>query len=148
MKAKGWSGQNPPLNFHLNPDKYTSLNSKENKVELKEVPKVKDLLKSNLNQVEDIFLMEKDFLIPEVDKDICLKCGRCYLTCADSGYQAIKFGGELEFPIITDNCTGCSLCFAVCPVPGSLVMVPRKVPFELSRGIEIEEQRFTFSPNK
>jgi len=30
--------------------------------------------------------MEKDMLIPRINEDVCLKCGRCYLACFDSGY--------------------------------------------------------------
>jgi len=30
--------------------------------------------------------MEKDMLVPKINEDVCLKCGRCYLACFDSGY--------------------------------------------------------------
>lgn len=75
------------------------------------------------------------FVIPEFDEDLCVKCGRCYLTCADSGYQAIKFFGTEKIPEATDDCTGCGLCLAVCPVPGALYYVPRKTEYHPSRGI-------------
>ena len=32
-----------------------------------------------------------------IEDDMCINCGKCYMTCNDSGYQAIKFDpvGEL-----------------------------------------------------
>lgn len=37
--------------------------------------------------------------------------------------------------LITEKCTGCALCHAVCPVPGSIEMVPMDIPYKVSRGI-------------
>ena len=31
------------------------------------------------------------FVLPEINNDLCINCGRCYLACLDSGYQAIDF---------------------------------------------------------
>lgn len=47
------------------------------------------------------------------------------MTCLDSGYQAITFDAKTHRPQITQDCTGCGLCFAVCPVPGALLYGPR-----------------------
>ena len=55
-----------------------------------------------------------------ITDDLCVNCGKCYMTCLDSGYQAITFDTKTHKPIITQDCTGCGLCFAVCPVPGAL----------------------------
>lgn len=38
------------------------------------------------------------------------------MACADSGYQAIKFDPETHIPVVTDDCTGCTLCLSVCPI--------------------------------
>jgi len=38
--------------------------------------------------------------------------------------------------ILEEECTGCGLCEAVCPVPGSLNYVPRKTPYKPNRGTE------------
>ncbi len=27
-----------------------------------------------------------DFMVPKINDDKCLECGRCYLACSDSGY--------------------------------------------------------------
>lgn len=47
---------------------------------------------------------------------MCINCGKCYMVCADSGYQAIKFDPETHIPLVTDDCTGCNLCLSVCPI--------------------------------
>ena len=70
-----------------------------------------------------------------VDEDKCINCGKCYMTCNDSGYQAIKFDKNTHIPSITDDCTGCTLCVSVCPIPDCITMVPRKIPYNPSRGI-------------
>lgn len=49
-------------------------------------------------------------------KDLCINCGKCYMTCNDSGYQAINFDPKTHIPHVTDDCTGCTLCLSVCPV--------------------------------
>lgn len=51
------------------------------------------------------------------------------MVCNDSGYQAIKFDAETHLPTITLDCTGCTLCVSVCPVPDCITMVPRVDPY-------------------
>ena len=51
-----------------------------------------------------------------IDLSACIKCGRCYVSCLDAGYQAITLG-EDKLPVVDrSRCTGCSLCQHVCPV--------------------------------
>lgn len=38
--------------------------------------------------------------------------------------------------LVTDKCTGCALCHAVCPVPGAIEMVPMDIEYHVHRGIE------------
>jgi len=132
LRMKGWSGQSPPMKF---------AQQKTEKVkETFKLPTIEDYVGVSLKHLNDIAKMDRDtFLIPEIDEEKCLQCGRCYLTCADSGYQAIKFGGFDKFPVATDDCTGCALCHAVCPVPGALNLVPRKTPYKVNRGVFTED---------
>uniref|UniRef100_A0A6M2E2Y3 dihydropyrimidine dehydrogenase (NADP(+)) n=1 Tax=Xenopsylla cheopis TaxID=163159 RepID=A0A6M2E2Y3_XENCH len=69
-----------------------------------------------------------------IDDDLCINCGKCYMACNDSGYQAIEFGAEDHRPVVTDDCTGCTLCLSVCPVIDCISMVPKKIPHVIKRG--------------
>ena len=66
---------------------------------------------------------------------MCINCGKCYMTCNDSGYQAIKFDANTHLPEVTDDCTGCSLCYSVCPIIDCIEMVPKLGPHKVKRGI-------------
>mmetsp|Transcript_19412 Transcript_19412/g.14086 ORF Transcript_19412/g.14086 Transcript_19412/m.14086 type:complete len:101 (-) Transcript_19412:43-345(-) len=82
-------------------------------------------------------MQKQQSMVPEINEDACLQCGRCYLACSDSGYQAIAFKGYNNFPeIIEKDCTGCSICYAVCPVQDAIFMKPRKTPYTVSRGTQ------------
>lgn len=52
---------------------------------------------------------------PRFDRDTCVGCGRCYVSCADGGHQAIAFSGDRIPRLIGKNCVGCHLCLLVCP---------------------------------
>jgi len=57
-------------------------------------------------------------VVAVIDEDLCINCGKCYMTCNDCGYQAITFDAQTHLPYVTEDCTGCTLCFSVCPVIG------------------------------
>ena len=60
--------------------------------------------------------------ISSIDAELCVGCGRCYVVCRDSGYNAIALG-EDRVPVVDgERCDGCSLCTHVCPVWGCVVM--------------------------
>ena len=63
------------------------------------------------------------------------------MTSLDSGYQAIKFNASTHKPEITPDCTGCGLCFAVCPVPGALIFKDRHLDYSPNRGDEYFQAR-------
>jgi dihydropyrimidine dehydrogenase (NADP+) len=63
-------------------------------------------------------LNNKEQAVALVNEELCINCGKCYMTCNDSGYQAIRFDAETHIPFITDDCTGCTLCVSVCPIIG------------------------------
>ncbi|MTV29335.1 4Fe-4S dicluster domain-containing protein, partial [Nitriliruptoraceae bacterium ZYF776] len=73
-----------------------------------------------------------------IDDDMCINCGKCYMTCNDSGYQAITFDPVTHQPHVTeDDCTGCTLCYSVCPIPECIEMVPRTGPWKApKRGVK------------
>lgn len=57
------------------------------------------------------------------------------MTCNDSGYQAISFDPITHLPLVdNDKCTGCTLCYTVCPIIDCIDMVPRPTPYKPIRG--------------
>jgi len=118
-----------------------------------ESPEKKQKLEINLNEImkkqtdftgkfygfqlennDGLFLLENNIIVHN--------CGKCYLTCNDSGYQAIYFDPKTHIPKIVENeCTGCTLCVSVCPIIDCIEMVPRKEdnPYKPYRGIEFTE---------
>lgn len=53
---------------------------------------------------------------PKVNHDVCIGCGRCVLSCADGGHQALTFNLETRRPqLVGARCVGCHLCRLVCP---------------------------------
>ena len=66
---------------------------------------------------------------PKFDKDACVGCGRCEVSCKDGGHQAIVFDKEVRQPrLIGNKCVGCHLCRLVCPAGaiGLTKRVPKK----------------------
>lgn len=88
-------------------------------------------------------LDNKEQAVALVDEDLCVNCGKCYMTCNDSGYQAILFDAETHIPIVTPDCTGCTLCVSVCPIPDCITMVPRTIPYNPIRGSPVAEDYYT-----
>ena len=66
---------------------------------------------------------------PKFNKDLCVGCGRCQMSCNDGGHQAIIFDAETRQPhLIGNKCVGCHLCRLVCPAGaiGVLNRVPKR----------------------
>ncbi len=85
---------------------------------------VADLIGSalpNLKSFND--LDAKRRVAARIDASLCLACDACRVSCLDSGYQAILRRKDGTYEVNTKKCTGCSLCFHVCPVEGCISMV-------------------------
>ena len=55
-------------------------------------------------------------VFPMRDRELCIGCGRCYVSCLDGGHQAISFDPAERIPRINGkSCVGCHLCLLVCP---------------------------------
>lgn len=53
---------------------------------------------------------------PKFDRNQCIGCGRCYISCYDGGHQALEFDLTGRKPkLIPKQCVGCHLCLMVCP---------------------------------
>lgn len=61
-------------------------------------------------------VLERDtVLFPTFDREKCIGCGRCYISCMDGGHQAITLNSERKPVLNGKNCVGCHLCMVVCP---------------------------------
>ena len=70
-------------------------------------------------------LDRETMVFPKVDRERCIGCGRCYLSCRDGGHQAITFDLDTRQPHIDGTkCVGCHLCRLVCPV-GAMCLTRR-----------------------
>ena len=61
--------------------------------------------------------LDRDTIIyPKFDKELCIGCGRCEVSCSDGGHQAIIFDHDTRRPrLVGTKCVGCHLCRLVCP---------------------------------
>eukprot|EP01132_Coremiostelium_polycephalum_P000374 gene374-471_t len=100
------------------------------------VPALGDLINRAIPRIgrhDDLKRHEQ--VVAIVNEDLCINCGKCYMTCNDTGYQAIKFDSKSHIPNVTDLCTGCTLCTSVCPIPNCITMVKREIPYIPDRGL-------------
>ena len=76
-----------------------------------------DLIGGASGSVVDHQSIERDtILFPVFLHDLCIGCGRCYVSCQDGGHQAIVFDPDTRKPRLNGkNCVGCHLCRLVCP---------------------------------
>ena len=60
--------------------------------------------------------LERDTVVfPSFNRERCIGCGRCVISCDDGGHQALHLN-ENRCPVLNGkNCVGCHLCILVCP---------------------------------
>jgi dihydropyrimidine dehydrogenase (NAD+) subunit PreA len=89
-------------------------------MERMEFESVKDMVGIVLNKIVAHNDLSRHKVFADFDQDLCIKCGKCFLACEDSGFQAITIG-TLGYPEIDENvCDGCGLCVALCPIEGCM----------------------------
>ncbi|XP_022247130.1 dihydropyrimidine dehydrogenase [NADP(+)]-like isoform X2 [Limulus polyphemus] len=104
------------------------------------IPQIKDVIGKAINRIGTLSDLDtKQQMVALVDEEMCINCGKCYMSCNDSGYQAIIFDPETHLPRVTDDCTGCSLCVSVCPIIDCIRIVNRTTPYQPKRGIPSTE---------
>ena len=61
-------------------------------------------------------VLERDTVIfPKFDRSKCIGCGRCVISCADGGHQALRLSDDRKPILDGRKCVGCHLCILVCP---------------------------------
>ena len=83
----------------------------------KGIANVREIIGAALNTVsETTDVLERDtVLYPRFDREKCIGCGRCILSCEDGGHQALKAGKGAKPVLDVRKCVGCHLCVLVCP---------------------------------
>lgn len=105
------------------------------------IESLQDLVSISNNKIGPYQSLDnKQQVVALIDQDMCVNCGKCYMTCNDSGYQAISFNPNTHIPKVNDSdCTGCTLCVSVCPIIDCITMVGRKEPYIPKRMSDIIE---------
>lgn len=81
---------------------------------LDNVSEIRGLALDFVSDTTDV--LERDTVIfPKFHRDRCIGCGRCSISCADGGHQAICMGEDRRPILDGKKCVGCHLCLLVCP---------------------------------
>ena len=73
--------------------------------------------------------LERDTVVyPRFQRDSCVGCGRCVISCMDGGHQAISLDRYRRPVLNLRRCVGCHLCVLVCPTESILPYNRRRMP--------------------
>lgn len=106
------------------------------------VPTVSDWRFLNLNHITKAV----------IDTDKCIECGRCHVVCEDTSHQAISAtkDGKRHFEVKEEECVGCNLCVAVCPVDDCITLrdlAPGEIDLRTGKPVSAETLNWTAHPN-
>ncbi|MBR3164735.1 MAG: NAD-dependent dihydropyrimidine dehydrogenase subunit PreA [Lachnospiraceae bacterium] len=80
----------------------------------KNVEEMRGLALDSVSETTDV--LERDTVIfPSFNKERCIGCGRCMISCSDGGHQAIRLDSARRPKLNGQKCVGCHLCILVCP---------------------------------
>jgi dihydropyrimidine dehydrogenase (NAD+) subunit PreA len=83
----------------------------------RDVRRLSDLVGEELSEFLNPDNLDRGTIIyPKFNKELCVGCGRCEISCSDGGHQAIVFDLDTRQPKLNGaKCVGCHLCRLVCP---------------------------------
>jgi dihydropyrimidine dehydrogenase (NAD+) subunit PreA len=86
-----------------------------------------EFIGSSIEKIESADNLNRESLVyPVFERDKCIGCGRCAISCSDGGHGAIEFDKNPK--LIGGKCVGCHLCRLVCPADA--VSVSKRVTKE------------------
>ena len=89
------------------------------------VNEVRGLALGSVSDTTDV--LERDTVIfPRFHREKCIGCGRCVVSCADGGHQAIRLDEDRRPVLNGQKCVGCHLCVLVCP-QGSITSSRKRI---------------------
>ncbi|MBQ9661801.1 MAG: NAD-dependent dihydropyrimidine dehydrogenase subunit PreA [Oscillospiraceae bacterium] len=78
------------------------------------VEEARGLALDSVSDTTDV--LERDTVVfPKFHREKCVGCGRCVISCADGGHQAIRLSEDRRPILDGKKCVGCHLCVLVCP---------------------------------
>ena len=81
---------------------------------LESVKAARGLGLDSVSETTDV--LERDTVVfPKFHRKNCIGCGRCIVSCADGGHQALRPGADRKPILDAKKCVGCHLCTLVCP---------------------------------
>ena len=92
------------------------------------VSKLQDLVGEQLPKFQKPDRLDRGSIIyPKFNRELCVGCGRCEVSCSDGGHQAIVFNHETRQPrLVGTKCVGCHLCRLVCQA--GAIGVTKRIP--------------------
>lgn len=82
-----------------------------------EEPNANLFLKGETESRESVNMM-----IPEIDPDVCIFCGKCVEVCAFNAIMMVKSINHIQ--VLPDLCHSCGACSYFCPVEGAITEKP------------------------
>ena len=78
---------------------------------------IEELKGKALKNIKSTEALDRQTVVyPIINKETCIGCGRCFVSCTDAGHQAIQFDDKTRTPkVLASKCVGCHLCKLVCP---------------------------------